>query len=281
MVRRQRALIWLFWQQLIRRKSLWIVIAIAGLAVLMNYAISEELEQMLEGGMRYDIATRRAIGTLDAYGGQIRTGAAFFVLIVAALAAPPARRDGTTQFVLTLSVSRLRLAYAQFGALAVLVLLGTLTVHAGYFVAARRLGVMRLDEALFSWLMLLLPLLAVATASFSLSLTRPALAVYAVLLGVPYVLLPVLEGFVDEWSLSVPLALRLVAGRTIDSMQLLFPHPDALIVWPRLKPVLLERPPFPAWRWEVLNHLAATALWVVVGLWSYRRHDFGSRTPTK
>jgi len=281
MGRKQRALIWLFWQQLIRRKSLWIVITVAGLAVLMNYAISQQMQEMLEGGVRYDIATRQAIATLDAYAGQIRTGAAFFVLIVAALVAPPARRDGTTQFVLTLSISRLRLACAQFGALTLLVLLGVLIVHAGYFVAAHRLGVMRLEEALLSWVMLLLPLIVVATASFSLSLTRPALVVYAILLGMPYVLFPVLEGAVNEWSTNVPLALRLVSARTIDSVQLLFPFPDALIVWPKLKPILLERPPFPAWRWEILNHLAATALWVIAGLWSYRRHDFGSRTPTK
>jgi hypothetical protein len=27
--------------------------------------------------------------------------------------------------------------------------------------------------------------------------------------------------------------------------------------------------------------VAACAFWVAIGFWMYRRHDFGSRTPTK
>jgi hypothetical protein len=281
MLRTQRSLVWLFWQQLIRRKSLWIVTTIAGLAVLLNFTISQQMQEMVEDGVRYDIATRRAVGMLDQYAEQARAGAILFVLLVAALVAPPARRDGTTQFVLTLSVSRLRLAVAQFGALTWFVLLGTLIVHVGYCVAAYRLGTLRADEALFSWLLLLLPLVFVAMTSFSLSLTRPALLVYAILLVIPYVLFPVLEGALDEASTSIPEALRLAGGRAIDSLQLLFPYPDSLILWPRLGPPAYPRPPFPAWQWEILNYLAATAFWVVAGLWAYRRHDFGSRTPTK
>ena len=42
-----------------------------------------------------------------------------------------------------------------------------------------------------------------------------------------------------------------------------------------------ERPPFPAWGLEAMHVLAATAFWVVAGLWAYRRFDFGSRIPTK
>ena len=69
--------------------------------------------------------------------------------------------------------------------------------------AARELGIptygfasasaiLRIPEALFGWAVLLVPLLLLATASFSLSLTRPALVVYTILLAVPYIVLPLL-----------------------------------------------------------------------------------------
>jgi hypothetical protein len=105
-MRQYLTLVRLFWQQLIRRKSLWIVMAVVGVALLVNYTIQSEMKAMLEDGVRYDIATRRAAASLESYAGQIRMGSVFLVLAIAALVAPPARRDGTTQFVLTLSVSR-------------------------------------------------------------------------------------------------------------------------------------------------------------------------------
>lgn len=276
-----RSLVWLFWQQLIRRKSLWVVVALAAAVLLANLAIASQLKGMLAEGVRYDIATRRAAAALEAYADQIRGWSVALALVVGALVAPPSRRDGTTQFVLTLSVSRRRLAFAQFTALAILVLIGTLVVHAGYLVAAYRLGVLRWGEAAVAWLFLLVPLLMGAATSFALSLTRPALLVYAVLLGVPYLLLPLLVAFVESWSPRVPELLRLLSSRVLDNWGLLFPRLTTLIVWPRAVLAVPERPPWPAWSWEVLHAGAASAFWVVVGFWAYRRHDFGSRTPTR
>jgi hypothetical protein len=281
-VRQYLTLVRLFWQQLIRRKSLWIVMAVVGAALLVNYTIQSQMRTMLEQGVRYDIATRRAAATLESYAEQIRGGSVFLVLLIAALVAPAARRDGTTQFVLTLSVSRLRLALAQYGALAVFILISVLVVHAGYMAAAYRLGILRWSEALLAWPLLLLPMLLVGSASFALSLTRPALLVYGILLGVPILLLPVLEGWVGTWEAAqVPLALRQLSARVIDNLGLLFPQWWELIVWPRLALPTPERPPLPAWGLETLHALSATAFWVVAGLWAYRRHDFGSRLPTK
>jgi hypothetical protein len=280
-VRPYLTLVRLFWRQLIRRKSLWIVMAIVAAVLLINYTISARMKEMLEEGVRYDIATRRAAAALETYAQQVREGSVFLVLVVAALVAPPSRRDGTTQFVLTLSVSRRRLALAQFGALAVFILLGTLVVHLGFVVAAHRLGTSRPSEALFAWALLLLPLLVLAAASFSLSLTRPAVVVCLILLGVPYLLLPLLAAFVDSWETVVPQALRLLAARSIDNVKLLFPRLPPLILWPRLALPTPERPPLPAWGLEGLHALGAAAFWVVAGLWAYRRHDFGSRIPTK
>jgi hypothetical protein len=280
-VRQYRSLVWLFWQQLLRRKSLWIVVALAGALLLVNFAIASQMRGMLQEGIRYDIATRRAAAALDSYADQIRQWAVVLVLVVAALVAPPSRRDGTTQFVLTLSVSRRRLAMAQFGALGLFILAGVLVIHAGYAVAAYRLGVLRAQEAAVSWLFLLLPLVLWAAAGFSLSLTRPALLVYAILLGVPYLLLPLLSAFIASWSAKSPEVVRLLASRVVDNWGLLFPKVATLIAWPRATLPTPDRPPWPAWTWEGLHALAASAFWIVIGHWTYRRHDFGSRIPTK
>jgi len=280
-VRQYRSLVWLFWQQLIRRKSFWIVVALAGVVLLINFAIASQMKGMLQEGVRYDIATRRAAAALDSYADQIREWSVVLVLVVGALVAPPSRRDGTTQFVLTLSVSRRRLALAQFGALGLFVLIGTLVIHAGYVVAAYRLGVLRAPEAAVSWLFLLVPLMVWAAVSFSLSLTRPALLVYAILLGVPYLLLPVLAAFIGSWNPKSPEIIRLLASRVVDNWGLLFPKVATLIAWPKASLPTPARPPWPAWTWEALHALSASAFWVVIGFWTYRRHDFGSRTPVK
>jgi hypothetical protein len=273
--------VWLFWQQLIRRKSLWIVVALAGVVLLINFILASQMKGMLEEGIRYDIATRRAGAALDSYAGQIREWSVVLALVVGALVAPPSRKDGTTQFVLTLSVSRRRLALAQFGALGLFILVGTLVVHAGFVVAAYRLGVLSVREAAISWLFLLIPLMAAAAASFSLSLTRPALLVYAILLGIPYLLLPLLSAFIGSWTTKVPEVTRLLASRIVDNWGLLFPKVATLIIWPRAVLPTPTRPPWPAWSWEALHVLSTVAFWVVIGFWAYRRHDFGSRTPTK
>jgi hypothetical protein len=280
-VHQYRTLVGLFWRQLIRRKSLWIVMAIAGVAMLINVGIHTMMEGMLEQGVRYDIATRRAAAALDQYAAQVRQWAVVLVVVVAALVAPPSRRDGTTQFVLTLSVGRLRLALAQYGALALFILISTIVVHVGYVAAAHFLGILRVSEALLAWLLLLVPLLVLATASFALSLTRPALLVYGILLGVPYLVLPILASVVEMWRPTAPVTLRLLAARAIDNAELLFPKLAPLIVWPRLALPTPERAPFPAWGLEAVTVLAAIAFWVVAGLWAYRHHDFGSRLPTK
>ena len=281
-MRQYATLVRLFWRHLVRRKSLWVVIAIVGVVLLLNGIMQSQMKGMLESGVRYDIATRRAAAALDRYAEQIREGAGVLVLVVAALIAPSSRKDGTTQFVLSLSVSRLRLAAAQFGALTLFVLLGTLVIQVGYSIAAYRLGILQPVEAVFAWISFFALLLVIAATSLALSLTRPALVVYAILLGVPYLLLPLLATFTNDWeSTRVAPGLRLAAARTIENVGLLFPKVESLIVWPKLTWATPPRPPFPSWSLEALHELAVVALWVVVGLWSYRRYDFGSRTPTK
>ena len=280
-MRRFGSLVRLFWQHLIRRKSLWVVVALVAAVMLINATIQSQMKDMLEDGVRYDIATRRAAATLDRYAEQLRQAAVMLVVVVAALIAPASRKEGTTQFVLTLSVSRLRLAAAQFAALAVFIFLGIVVVHAGYSMAAHRLGILSAPQALLGWAVFLAPLLLLASASFALSLTRPALVVYAILLGVPNLALPLLGAFVASWSVRVPELLRFFSARALDNAGLLFPKIDTLVVWPRLWFAVPERPPYPAWGLEVLHQVAVVGLWVTIGLWAYRRHEFGSRIPLK
>jgi hypothetical protein len=161
------------------------------------------------------------------------------------------------------------------------VLLGTLVVHVGYHAAAYRLGISKIPEALLGWAVLLVPLLLLAAVSFALSLTRPALVVYAILLGVPNLALPLLSAFVGSWSVRVPELVRFLSARIIDNVGLLFPRVETLVVWPGLWFGVPERPPYPAWGWEATHQLCVVGLWVVTGLWAYRRYDFGSRIPTK
>ena len=281
-MRQHLTLLRLFWQQLIRRKSLWIVVGLAALVSLINLAVYSQMQQLLEQGVRYDIATRRAVAQLEGYAGEIRVWAFVLVVAVAALVAPPARRDGTTQFVLGLSVSRRRLALAQFGALALFLLIGTLVTHLGYSVAAWRLGVLRIPEALFAWVVLYAPLLLAAAPSFALSLTRPALVVYGVLLGIPYLLLTLLESLTGIEGISrLPVGLRVLTARVFDNLQLFFPDWASLIPWPELVARTPERPPLPALGLEWTHAVAASLFWVVWGVWAYRRFDLGSRTLMK
>src|SRR5262249_18325199 len=157
-------------------------------------------------------------------------------------------KEGTAQFVLTLSVSRSKMALAQFGALGVFILLGTLVAHVGYCVAAYRLGILRPAEALLAWVAFFTALLVVAAARYALSLPRPAPAVYAILFGIPSLAVPVLGAFVNDWgSARIPVALRLACARTIENVGLLFPKVDAIVIWPRLAWVTPERPPYPSW----------------------------------
>lgn len=280
-MRQYTTLVALFWLQLIRRKSLWVVAAVVGGVILINAAVRSEMVGMLEEGLRYDIATRRAAASLAAFAEQIRVGAVLLALVAGALVAPPARRDGTTQFVLALSVSRRRLALCQYTALALFITLGTVVVHVGFMLTSYHLGTMRWSEALLAWPLLLVPLLLTAAVSFSLSLTRPALVVYAILLGIPYVLIPVLQALVGEMDAETPEVVRLLAARGLDNAALLFPWFAQLVVWPGIVPPVPERPPVPAWGLEALRVLAATGFWLVLGYWAYRRHGFGSRTPTR
>ena len=268
----------LFLKQLLRRKSLWIVVAVVGAMALVNYLVYKQLQDALGQGASYDVATRRATSVLTGFAGQIRGLSVALVLLVSALVAPAARKDGTAQFVLCLSVDRHRLAAAQFAALSGFVVPAVLVLHCGYVLAASRLGAMSAVEMLAAWWALLAPLWLASLVVFSLSLSRGAITVYGILIGVPYLLLPLVGAAIGEWHALVPMTVT----RLVDNVGLLFPKPEDMIVWPHLNlDVRSAEPPFPRWSWELAHHGLASGFWIALGLWRYRGLDLGSRTPTK
>jgi hypothetical protein len=268
----------LFLKQLVRRRSLWILVAVLGVMLLVSYFVQKQIDNMMQEGARYEIATRSAASTLNNYAAQIRGFTIAFVLLVSALIAPAARKDGTAQFLLSLSIGRYQLAAAQFAALSAFLVATVFVIHGGYVYAGYPIGAVSPTQALAGWVMLLGPLWLAAAVIFSTSLSRPAMAVYGLLIVAPYLAIPLAESSFDEWSAHVPVWL----SRLVDGLELLFPKAENVILWPRLGlDVRPDASPAPRWGWYLAQHLFASAFWIALGLWRYRHHDLGSRLPTK
>ena len=226
------ALVKIFLHQLIRSKALWLICGVLLVMILLNFYYQSRIDEWLEGGMTYDMATRKASGKLKELSDEIRTNAILFVIAISALVAPASRKNGSTQFVLSTQVSRLRLALAQYTALAILISATVLITHVGFSVSALKVGYMRIPELLLGWIPLLLPLLSVAAVSFSLSLAFSTIVTYLILFGVPKIVLPLI-GSLMHWQgqwIPVPLA------RCVDNLGLLFPDVAFLVFWPFLSP---------------------------------------------
>lgn len=267
----------LFLKQLVRRKSLWIVFAVFGGMILINYIIQSQMERALGEGVSYDVATRKAASALQSFAGQIRSYSVILILIVSALVAPASRKDGTTQFVFTLSVSRLKLALSQYAALSVFVLASVIIIHTGYAITALQLGIMTAGEVAFSWIFLLIPLMLYSAVIFSFSLSNSAIVTYIIFIAIPYLLIRLAEAGIEEWADYVPM----VMVRFTDNLELLFPDMNGLILWPRLSPGIIPKaPPFPDWTWCIVHVILASFFWIALGFWFYRNYDFGSRTAT-
>ena len=270
------SLVGIFLRDLIRRRFLWVLVIVMAGALGITHLIQAGMESALGNGASWDLASRQQSARLDEWADQIRGWVWLVVVLFAAQVAPESRRNGTTQFVLSLGVPRALLAVAQFAALALLLTVGTLILHAGFSVAAWRIGAMTGREILFGWLMLLGPLLASAACALSLALTASGIETCLVFLGIPVVTsaLPRLASSAPEWIPLMPV-------RALENLNMLFPDYSGLVVWPHLNFGGSHVPPLPHWGWYFVHTLAATAFWVILGLWLQQRHDFGSRTAVK
>lgn len=268
-------LVGLFLKDLVRRKSLWIIVAIVCGIVLISFLVNKTMEDLVASGVRYDVATRRAIGQLDVFVSTVRSWVVVSVVLVAALVAPESRRNGTTQFVLTMQVSRIRLACAQFCALCVFVTAGVVLVHAGYCITAWRFEHLDVAEAALSWVYLWVPCIAVAAAVFAVSLVSSVIETYVVFLGLPLVLDAVLA-----FTGSARNAILTPVAIFAENARLLFPDFAELIFWPQVT-MVTERPPHPEWSWWALSGAFAVLFWLILGWYRYANHEFGSRTAIK
>ncbi len=271
-------LVEIYMRQLIRSKALWLMTGILALMVLYNSYYQSQFSEWLQEGITYDMATRKAFEKLQALAQQIRSYIGLLVVVIAAAVAPESRKNGTTQFVLSMQVSRFRLALAQFTALALFIIGASLILHLGFSVFAYKVGFMHWMDVLLAWILLLLPLLMVAAASFSLSLVFSTVVVYLIIFGLPYVVLNLFESLIQwqgEW-IPVPIA------RLIDNLFFLIPDPQSVIFWPFVTPRLSAvDPPFPVWSWSLLNFLFSISFWVLLGFWLYRNDNIGTRQALK
>jgi ABC-type transport system involved in multi-copper enzyme maturation permease subunit len=270
------ALVRIFLRDLARRRLLWALVLITMAVVAVNYWIAGSVEEAVGNGESWDIATRHAASRLGDLVSWLRPWLGIVVVLFAAQVAPESRRNGTTQFVLSLGVSRNVLAAAQYVALAILLCAAVLIVHAGFSVAGVRTGYLSAQEIALSWITLLVPALATAGAVFALSLTASPLETYLVFLGVP-VITRILPGAIGGFPRVFPLPLV----RGIQNFSLLFPEFDELVLWPHLSFGGGTAAPHPQWHWALVHASAAIAFWVLFGVWLQRRHDFGSRTALK
>ena len=272
------ALVTLFLKQLIRSKALWLICGVLLIMILLNVYYQTQIGEWLERGMTYDMATRKASGKLRDLSNVIRTNAILFVTVISALVAPASRKNGTTQFMLSMQVSRLRLALAQFAALAILIAVTVLITHVGFSIAALRIGYMHTPELLLGWIPLLLPLLSLAAVSFSLSLAFSTIVTYLILFGVPGVLLPLIESILSWQGKWIPIPF----ARCVDNLALLFPNVEFLLFWPFLSPrLMITDPQLPVWTWSVLHYTLGVLFWVGAGYLIYRNSNIGSRRPLK
>jgi hypothetical protein len=271
------ALVLLSVRDLARRRLLWVVVLLLFGGLGLSYLVQQVTADMLASGASYDVATHRAAQQLEGYAASIRTGSVFAAILVAAIIAPEARRNGTTQFVLASGVGRAAHAASQLAALAALLTAGTLVLHGGYMAAVARVGSVSGSEALLGWALLLVPLLATAVAVFSVSLTLSTIETLLVFVAVPYGLQVAVLG---ASSLDAHRWLWLV--RVFESARLLFPNPADATPWPHLSfSSPAARTPAPEMFWPVVHALLAAAFWTTWGLFALRRHDFGSRTAIK
>jgi ABC-type transport system involved in multi-copper enzyme maturation permease subunit len=272
------SLVRIFFSLMIRSKALWVICAVVISMVLINFYIQSQMNEWLEDGMTYDMATQRASNNLNSLAEQVRSYSVLLVTIVSALIAPASRKNGTTQFVLSMQVTRLRLSVAQYAALAVFIASAVMITHLGFCIVGLYIGSIGLLEVLIGWMSLLLPLLIMAAISFSLSTAFSSIVVYLTLFGIPFLLLPLLDTLM-QWKgkwIPVPVA------RLFDNLGFLFPDPEFLMFWPHLSPGhMVTDPPFPIYSWSILNFIFSAAFWVFISYYLFANYNIGSRQPLK
>jgi hypothetical protein len=275
-VTRFGALVGIFLRDLSRRKMVWLLLVVTLAIVAIYYGTQRAVEESIGGGDTWEVATRRAASRLDQLAATLRGWLGIVTILLAAQVAPESRRNGTTQFVLSLGVGRGTLAAAQLTALSILLTALCLILHAGFAVAGLRTNAVTTYEVAVAWLWLLVPLLALGAAVFAISLTASPLETCLLFIGVP-----LLARTIPGWAHGFPKGAPHAIVRAVENLGLFFPELDEIIAWPHTTYGSANGAPYADWHAPAAHLAAAIAFWIVVGLALHRHHDFGSRTAVK
>jgi ABC-type transport system involved in multi-copper enzyme maturation permease subunit len=264
------ALTRVFLQDLVRRKILWLFLAAIVAVVALSGLAQSSFEDSIGHGESMDMATRRAKGLLDKYAEMIRSSLLFVGFAVGVQMAPEARKNGTTQFALSLGVSRVGVAVAQFTALALFSSGLVLIIHVGFCVAGFAYLDLSIEDVALAWWPIWFHAMGATLAAFSLSMTMSVIESLLVLAGIPFLLL-VLRNSWEKLGVSDELVVRWG-----ESASLLFPDMTFTVSWPYLR-----HPVAGDFRWYVVHEVLVLLLWLTVGYWRLRAHQYGSRTAVK
>jgi len=271
------ALTVLFFRDLVRRRMLWLLVAVAAGSIAFNYFLAREVGSLVEAGNSYDVALREAAVVFHHFTRTLLPGIMLVVAGVAVLVAPESRRNGTTQFVLSVPLRRRSLALSQFSAIAIFIVLSVLVAHVGVAFAGWRIGVITPEQAALSWIGLLVPVLIVAAVVFALSLVFSVPATLLTFVGVPALVALATSVIRQTRILDSPFLVKL-----LEQTAFLFPKPENIVAWPRMPLELLQLGrPAPDWSLLAVHEVCTLLFWFVLGAWLYRRHNFGSRTALK
>lgn len=264
------AFVVMFIRDLVRRRMVWVILFVIIAMLGLNELMRSVMEQSLESGDSYDIATRKAVSGLERIGLSIRQWLPIAVALIALQLAPESRKNGTTQFVLSLGVSRIRVALAQYAALCVFLLSIVLIVHVGYCISGFRIGAVTAAEFAGAWLTLTGSVLVLAAVVHALAMTLSGVEVVLVLFVVP-----LFAAMFPQLTSTLKIEANWLVVM-LDNVNLFYPNPNALVTWPHLA--------FKAnvqWQWPLIHRIFAASFWLLFGYWLLRYHDFGSRTAAK
>jgi ABC-type transport system involved in multi-copper enzyme maturation permease subunit len=268
------SLVSLFLRDLIRRRTLWVLATILAGVVAFNLYISDQTQQFEQANRVASTVGPQLAGSFTQLAEAIHYFVLLFVSLLALLVAPESRRNGTTQFLLTLPISRGRIARAQLAAIAILIGASVLILHVGIGYGGWRIGAMSATELWLSWIPLLVMCLLQALPVFALSTSMSATATLIIILVVPILLAVTANALAAFRSIDATLPIRL-----IEHARFLFPDLSSLLAWPRVwLSYQVGDVPATSLRLLFVHQLCAVAFWTLAGLLRYRRYEFGSRT---
>jgi ABC-type transport system involved in multi-copper enzyme maturation permease subunit len=268
-----RILAWLFTRDLVRRRMLWILVVIVAGVLAFNFYV-EDRSQAAENARNAAEEVRSTVAAaFDGLADSFRFAILPFVTFLSVLVAPEARRSGTTQFLLSVPISRRQVARGQFAALAGLLAVVLVVIHVGLGYPGWRVGAMGGFELAVSWAPLLIVALAQAAVVFLLSTTLSTAVTLMVVLIAPWLFTVATQVLLalDDPSLHV-------AVRASEHARFLFPDLSGLVIWPR--PWLVADTgdvPVTGYSLMLGHELLCIGFWSLLALLLYRRFNFGTR----